>query len=50
MGAPVAKSQFSENTLRIAWGLDEMKLQPQPLQNKILHEMQLNGVLGGASV
>lgn len=34
----------------IAWGVDEMNRLTQPIQDNILHEMQLNGVLGGASV
>jgi len=33
----------------IAWGVDEMNRLNQPIQDKILHEMQLNGVLGGVS-
>jgi hypothetical protein len=49
-GAPVAKSRFIENTLCNAWSVDEMNRLTQPIQDKILHEMQLNGVLGGASV
>ena len=34
----------------IAWGVDEMNRLTQPIQDNILHEMQLNGVLGGVSV
>ena len=33
----------------IAWGVDEMNRLTQPIQDKILHEMQLDGVLGGVS-
>ncbi len=33
----------------IAWGVDEMNRRSQPIQDKILHEMQLEGVLGGVS-
>jgi hypothetical protein len=33
----------------IAWGVDEMNRLTQPIQDNILHEMQLNGVLGGVS-
>lgn len=33
----------------IAWGVDEMNRLAQPIQDKILNEMQLDGVLGGVS-
>jgi NAD(P)-dependent dehydrogenase (short-subunit alcohol dehydrogenase family) len=33
----------------ISWGVDEMNRLSQPIQDKILHEMQLAGVLGGVS-
>ncbi len=33
----------------IDWGVDEMNRLTQPIQDKILHEMQLEGVLGGVS-
>jgi hypothetical protein len=49
-GAPGAKSKFTENTLCIAWSIYEMNRLSQPIQDKILDEIQLNGVLGGVSV
>jgi len=33
----------------IAWGVDEMNRLNQPIQDRILNEMQLAGVLGGVS-
>ena len=33
----------------IAWGVDQVNRLSQPIQDKILDEMQLNGVLGGVS-
>jgi hypothetical protein len=33
----------------ISWGVDEMNRLTQPIQDKILQEMQLDGVLGGVS-
>lgn len=33
----------------IAWGVDEMNRHTQPIQDKILNEMQMDGVLGGVS-
>lgn len=33
----------------ITWGVDEMNRLTQPIQDKILKEMQLDGVLGGVS-
>lgn len=33
----------------ITWGVDEMNAAKQPIQDRVLKEMQLEGVLGGAS-
>jgi NAD(P)-dependent dehydrogenase (short-subunit alcohol dehydrogenase family) len=33
----------------MTWGVDEMNRQTQPIQDRILKEMQLDGVLGGTS-
>ncbi len=33
----------------IAWGVDEMNATKQPIQDRVLQEMQLEGVLGGIS-
>lgn len=33
----------------ITWGIDEMNRLSQPIQDKILKEMQQDGVLGGVS-
>ena len=33
----------------ITWGVDELNCLSQPIQDKILHEMQLDGLLGGVS-
>lgn len=33
----------------ITWGVDEMNAAKQPTQDRVLKEMQLEGVLGGAS-
>ena len=32
----------------LTWGVDELNKLTQPLQDRILAEMQLEGVLGGA--
>jgi len=34
----------------ITWGVDEMNAAKQPIQDRVLKEMQLEGVLGGTSV
>lgn len=34
----------------ISWGVDEINELTQPIQDKILKEMQLDSVLGGSSV
>ena len=34
----------------IAWGVDEINASKQPLQDRILKEMQLEGVLGGTDI
>jgi len=34
----------------ITWGVDEMKAAKQPIQDRVLKEMQLEGVLGGTNV
>lgn len=34
----------------ITWGVDEINALTQPIQDRVLKEMQLEGVLGGASV
>jgi hypothetical protein len=33
----------------ISWGVDEMNALTQPIQDKVLKEMQLDSVLGGVS-
>jgi short-subunit dehydrogenase len=33
----------------ITWGVDEMNARKQPIQDRVLEEMQLEGTLGGAS-
>ncbi|MBM3203271.1 SDR family NAD(P)-dependent oxidoreductase, partial [Candidatus Woesearchaeota archaeon] len=34
----------------ITWGVDEMNAAKQPIQDRVLKEMQLEGVLGGADL
>jgi NAD(P)-dependent dehydrogenase (short-subunit alcohol dehydrogenase family) len=34
----------------ITWGVDEVNAAKQPIQDRVLQEMQLDGVLGGADV
>jgi hypothetical protein len=33
----------------ITWGVDEMNAAKQPIQDRVLKEMQLEGTLGGVS-
>jgi hypothetical protein len=34
----------------ISWGVDEMNALTQPIQDRVLTDMQLDSVLGGVSV
>jgi hypothetical protein len=38
----------TRNMVGITWGIDEMNAAKQPIQDCVLKEMQLEGVLGGA--
>jgi len=47
-GMPAGKRPI-RTVVGITWGVDEMNRLTQPTQDKILKEMQLDGVLGGVS-
>lgn len=45
---PVGKRP-TRTVVGITWGVDEINAQTQPIQDRVLKEMQLEGVLGGVS-
>ncbi|MHA7834574.1 MAG: SDR family oxidoreductase [Algiphilus sp.] len=42
-------SRPTRTVVGITWGVDEMNAAKQPIQDRVLKEMQLDGVLGGVS-
>ena len=46
---PVGK-RLTPIVVGITWGVDEINAAKQPIQDRVLREIQLEGVLGGASV
>lgn len=44
-----AGSRPTRTVVGITWGVDALNAHEQPLQDRILQEMQLEDVLGGAS-
>ena len=43
-------SRPTRTVVGITWGVDEINVLTQPIQDRVLKEMQLEGVLGGVSV
>lgn len=46
---PVGK-RLTPIVVGITWGVDEINAAKQPIQDRVLREIQLEGALGGASV
>lgn len=49
LAAMPAGQRPARTVVGITWGVDDMNRLTQPIQDKILNEMQLEGVLGGVS-
>lgn len=45
----LAGKRPTRTVVGITWGVDEMNAAKQPIQDRVLKEMQLEGVLGGVS-
>jgi len=50
LGGKCELSCPTRTVVGITWGVDEMNTAKQPIQDRVLKEMQLEKVLGGVSV
>lgn len=46
----LARQCPTRTVVGITWGLDDMNAAKQPIQDRVLKEMQLENVLGGVDV